>query len=282
LQGQGVFRAATDGKAAYQRIDGGTYDAFYENAGPDIDPEGRGLCLFSIQGSTIETTCAMTRDGGKSWDALTTDPESFGYDVGAGDWSEGGKTILAKRHHNGGLVLSHDRGRTWTVLAAREPRVVALGLIGPHILLKGIAFHNALEPSGLFRSTDDGANWTHVAPCGFNRIGHVVVLHGSAYLTCNEGLLASHDKGVSWRLHGGVLHGMLGPVMFDKVENHQVIYGMDGFFETKDGGITWSLAVRFGDDPAMRSGRFEYGIWDPHTDTFYLTHISGKTYGFRR
>jgi len=61
-----------------------------------------------------------------------------------------------------------------------------------------------------------------------------------------------------------------------------MIYGSKGFSESKDGGKTWALAVPFGDELNLRTGRFEYGNWNPNDDTFYLTHISGQAFVYRR
>ncbi len=281
IEGQGIWQPAAAASAPFQRVDGGTYDAFWETAGPDIDPAGRGLCLFSIQGRKTSTTCALTRDGGKTWRALTTDSAAFGYNMGAVDWSASGEmTMIAQKHHSGDLVLSRDSGQTWTPLG-KGGSCQALGVIGPDVLLKGMS--GSGETSGLFRSTDGGSNWTKVADCSFpSHLGHVVVFKGTAYLTTRKGILTSQDKGEHWALTGGDYAGLLGPVMFGEDEKHIVVYGRDGFSESKDGGKTWNLAAPFGEDRSMRSGRFEFGVWDPKTDSFYLTHISGQAYLFQR
>ena len=283
IQGQGVWQTELTPPGVFRRMDGGAYDGFYENAGPDIDPAGGGVCLFSIQGATTNSTCAISNNREVCWRALTTDQQAFGYDVGAVDWGETNTlalTILAKKHHNGDLVLSRDGGLTWTLLGKAESRIVLLGVIGKDVLLKGIRGNP--ETAGLYRSMDAGTNWSRVAECAFSRIGHAVVLHDVAYLTTAKGILTSTDKGEHWALPGEEQEGFLGPVMFGNEEKHMMVYGRRGFFESKDAGKTWSLAVPFGEDPAMRSGRFEYGSWDPKTDCFYLTHIGGQAYVFRR
>ncbi|GEM_PF-6383432 len=279
IHGQGVWKPGGGAGIAFERVDGGKYDGYYENAGPDIDPEGRGLCLFSIQGWTTNSTCALTRDGGKTWNSLTTDDHAFGYDVGAVDWAGGGMTILAKKHHNGDLVLSRDGGQTWTLLGKGESKIAVLGLIGADVLIKGVKGTNSSE---LFRSTDAGQTWVKVADCQFNRIGHVVVFHGVAYLTTQTGVLVSRDRGEHWSLPGQECSGLRGPVMFGKDDQHLVVYGAGGFSESKDGGRTWTLAVSFGEDPALRTGRFEYGIWNPGDNSFYITHIAGQAFRYER
>jgi len=275
VQGRGVWEQRPG--AGYARIDGNTYDAFYENAGPDIDPEARGMCLFSIQGQTTNSTCAIYRG---TWSALTTDGAAFGYDVGAVNWADVGMTILAKKHHNGDLVLSHDGGKTWALLGKGESRIMALGLIGANVLIKGV--RGSGSAGGLLRSTDAGTNWTKVAEAEFNRPGHVVVFEDAAYLTTTRGVLVSRDAGRSWTLPGAECAGLRGPVMFGKSASHMVVYGDKGFYESKNGGRTWALAVAFGDDPELRAGRFEYGTWCPQDDTFYITHIRGKAFGYQR
>ena len=281
IQGQGIFQPVTGAAAPFQRIDGGTYDAFWETAGPDIDPEGRGVCLFSIQGRKTNSTCAFTRDGGKTWQALTTDAAAFGYNMGAVDWSASGEmTMIAQKHHSGDLVLSRDSGQTWTPLGKGD-RCQALGVIGPDVLLKGLP--GSGETNGLLRSTDSGSNWVKVADCGFpSHLGHVVVFKGTAYLTTRRGILTSQDKGEHWALTGEEQTGLVGPVMFGEDEKHLMVYGRDGFWESRDGGKTWALAAAFGEDRSTRAGRFESGYWDPKTDSFYLTHVSGRAYVYQR
>jgi photosystem II stability/assembly factor-like uncharacterized protein len=153
-------------------------------------------------------------------------------------------------------------------------------LIGADVMLKGIG--GGGESNGLFRSTDGGTNWVRVADCTFGNRGHVVVFHAAAYLTSTKGILVSRDEGEHWALPGEECEGLLGPVMFGKEESHLMVYGTKGFYESKDGGKTWALAAPFGDDAAMRSGRFEYGMWNPADDSFYITHIGGQAYGYRR
>src|SRR5205807_2639237 len=153
-------------------------------------------------------------------------------------------------------------------------KVLVLGVVGGNTLLKGVAGVGG----GLFRSTDDGTNWTKVADCEFNRVGHVVMFHGVAYLTTATGVMISQDKGEHWALPGEECRGLRGPVMFGKDAQHKVVYGEKGFWESKNGGKSWSLAVSFGEDTSLRQGRYEYGIWNPHEDTFYLTHIAGKAF----
>jgi len=113
IHGTGLWKPAA--KGAWERVDGGKYDGFYENAGPDIDPEGRGVCLFSIQGSTIDSTCAITRDGGRRGARWRPMPRRS--DMTWGRWTgRGGMSMLAKKHHNGDLALSRDGaglGRCW-------------------------------------------------------------------------------------------------------------------------------------------------------------------------
>ncbi len=168
----------------------------------------------------------------------------------------------------------------WTLLGKGESRIAMLGLMGKDVLLKGVRGQDGT--GALFRSMDGGTNWAKVAECEFGRIGHAVVFKGLAYVTTMKGILTSTDKGEHWALTGEEQSAFLGPVMFGEDEKHLMVYGRRGFFESKDAGKTWTLAVPFGDDAAMRSGRFEYGSWDPKMDCFYLTHISGMAYVYKR
>ncbi len=278
VQGRGIFLRNAEGKPSFTRVDGEHYDAYYENAGPDVDPEGRGICVFSIQGWDIATTSCISHDSGKTWASLTTDPASIGFDLGAVDWAGGGKTILAKRHHNGDLELSRDSGATWQIIAPKQGEIRCLGLLGANVLLKGINGENA----GLYRSSDAGASWTKVADCSFANLSQAVVYHDKAYVACAQGVLVTSDQGEHWKLLASDCPNLRGPVMIGRDDKQLVVFGAKGFYESLDAGETWKLVAPFSDDPALRKGRYEYGSWNPADDTFYVTHIAGQAYSYRR
>ena len=72
-------------------------------------------------------------------------------------------------HPDGGLWVSHDKGKTWTEVAGMKGhsvRAFAQAPSDPKMLFAG-----TLE--GVFRSTDAGATWTQISPPGSNEIHEV-------------------------------------------------------------------------------------------------------------
>jgi photosystem II stability/assembly factor-like uncharacterized protein len=72
-------------------------------------------------------------------------------------------------HPDGGLWISHDRGKTWTTVEAMKGhsiRTFAQAPSNPKLLFTG-----SLE--GVFRSTDAGATWTQISPPASQEIHEV-------------------------------------------------------------------------------------------------------------
>jgi hypothetical protein len=61
-----------------------------------------------------------------------------------------------------------------------------------------------------------------------------------------------------------------------------VVYGKDGFVESKDGGAIWSVAAPPQGDKAMHDKWFTVAAWDPVGDVFYLSRMGKPAYKFQR
>lgn len=180
--------------------------------------------------------------------------------------------VLYAALSSAGIWRSADNGSTWSKLTNfpdRGYRRIELGIgqgTGSGILYAGLeAFDQNGRPFGaVFKSTDRGANWTHLqqAPnycsgqCNYDNIIAVdprnanVVYLGGSFISSNTGwggvVHKSTDGGQTWRdmTPGDVPERMVHPDMhaiaFDPTNPDIVWIGNDGgVFRSLNGGQTW-------------------------------------------
>lgn len=262
---QGLWKS-TDHGQNFKRIDDKNIGGRCETGWAlNFAPSGQRLFCFMIYGST-----AMTPDAGATW----LKSKSSHFDFGAVDWDDTGRRVLALRHESGGmLATSTDAGATWTDL---EKGFSGLGVLDSKTFLA-----TKTKEKGIFRSIDAGATWTKVyenTPAG----AVPVLFQGVAYWCAGSSILVSKDKGASWSaLPGdGQVNAVFGPY-FGKSEKHFVVVGAKGFYETKDGGATWTLAAPL--PPSFGVGRVGPNYaWDPNTDIFYASTMTKPTFKYER
>ena len=252
----GVWKSTDQGKT-FARIDGGKISG--QGCGPishsvQMSPEGKQIALFNMNNGPGPSGYSL--DGGKTWESF----ESVGrnWDFGAMDWDS--KAVLAARHEDDGLHLSLDAGKTWTRLARSRtnPFITGVGVVGKALLL---ATDKTIE-----RSTDDGKTWGKVSDLG--GMGPALRWKDKIWWL-SEGkrcVIFSTDQGKTWAVQGEPLPApAISVPQFGKDENHVVVVGKAGFYETTDGCRTWRLAVPVPADFTLRSAAF-----DPLHDVFYM------------
>ena len=159
----------------------------------------------------------------KKW--ATRGPLCEGWPIHAMAIDPGSRTILAgggSGWYGPAVWRSDDLGETWTHSSAG----LTYGDDGPKIeTVWAIARRNGtvyagVEPAGLFRSDDGGANWSHV-----------------------EGL-TNHPTRKDWQPGGGGL--CLHSIVPHPTDDNRVWVGISsvGSFETRDGGKTWETRNR--------------------------------------
>lgn len=231
-----------------------------------IDPcdvSGNTLYAGGAQGGLWKTT-----NGGTSWTAMTdsqlslssgsiaVDPEATdctGGHTGAIYYGTGEENFAFDSFYGAGVLISHDGGSTWTrdntfvSATAGTPSVITPtnpGFAGPFIgaiavepgtsgatqvLLAGIQGVSSMANSGIWRSTNGGANWARVLPppggAGFpavNDFGTGVVFDPAnssvAYAALGIPFCASNVCGSSGD---------------EELDN--------GVYKSTDGGATWTL-----------------------------------------
>jgi hypothetical protein len=265
---QGIWRSRDHG-GSFGRVDGGKIGGRCETGfALNFDPRGNRLACFMLDGLS-----GYTLDGGKTWQ--TMHGNGRGWDAASVDWSaEKPVDIFALRHESGGEIFtSTDLGKSWKL---KGKGFTAVGIFDR---LTFVATKE--QEKGIFRSTDGGGNWQKVSalqPAGRD----IRILDGTAYWTSAAGLLASRDKGKTWAVQGAALECSFGPY-FGKDVRHIVVVGKKGFFETKDGGTSWSHA-------AALPPKFEVGMpgwflnagWDPNANIFYISRMGEPAYKYQR
>ena len=256
LWDHGIWKSSDEGRT-FSRVDGGKISgggcgpilgcAFY------IHPEGKRLVTFNMNNGPGPS--GYSTDSGATWNSY----EAVGrnWDFGTVGWET--QTVFAARHEDDGLHLSSDQGKTWTRLAKPRDGVTGLAVIGKALLLAGT--------DGIERSDDDGKTWK---PVDANHpSGPALEFAGKFWWLAPDAktILVSADKGATWTAQGTPAPGAiaLGP-FFGKDENHVVLAGSQGFFETTDGCKTWQLAVPLPPDFNLFGAAF-----DPVHDIFYAT-----------
>jgi hypothetical protein len=270
LPGQGLWKSSDHG-ATFERVDGGAIGGRCETSfALNMDPAGKRLACFMLDGK-----CAITPDGGKTWQAMTDLGRNWDY--AAVDWSgEKVLNILGERHEVGGEVyLSNDGGKTWKLLwkDAKFDRVGGLGIFDAKTLVR------AWPGKGIERSTDAGDSWAKVSDLQPN--GRVAKINKAvAYWLCADGLLVSRDKGLTWEKAGTTCPGTIGPMFDPKDEKHMSVVGPQGISETADGGATWTLVATLPphSDIPKPGGWFTNVGWDPGNGIYYVSRMGFAAY----
>jgi photosystem II stability/assembly factor-like uncharacterized protein len=270
---QGLWKSADKG-ANFVRVDGGKVSGGGWNSFCiDIDPAGNRLAVFPMYG-----TGALTLDGGKTWR-----PIGEHFDYGSVDWSDPqAQTIMATHHERKpGMRVTMDGGKEWSPLeySYRD----GLGVLDGQTLI--YASYNSLQ-----RSTDGGKTWVKVydRPA---RSRAVRVFKGTAYFLADAGLLVSKDKGATWNVQGTPLpdaNAWIGPY-FGKSENHILVVGPTGIYESIDAGTNWKLvtalpeayASKFGDRSRSWSNGPNLGF-DPDANILYICLANFPAYRYER
>lgn len=294
VSGGGIWKSSNRG-ATFERADGGAVGGRCETGyGLAIDPGGKQLFCFMLDGSS-----ASTLDGGKTWEKLA--PRGRGWDYAAVDWSAmKPQVIFGLEHEAGGKMWSSaDGGQSWKSQGI-DPKIgvganFGVGVVNAHTFLRW------KEKQGIERSVDAGATWTKVSD--LVPVSHVMaVFEGTCYWLGEKGLLHSSDQGATWSVEGDPirippLHDPNSPgrterppappawgPYFGKDARQIVAVGKGGIFETTDAGKHWQTV---GTLPAElnevdRPGWFLNFAFDPVNNIFYASRMGKATYKLQR
>jgi photosystem II stability/assembly factor-like uncharacterized protein len=247
--------AARDG--IYRSLDHG---ATWQRLTPESDPELRGFHSLAIDPRDVDTIYVgtwhlpwKTTDGGKTW------KRAGSKETGMIDDSDIFAITIDEAHPDtvlmsacSGIYRSLDASAKWTKLqgipyTSRRTHVIYRHPTRPEVIFAGTT-------EGLWRTTDNGQNWSRVTP--LRLVINAVAIHPDqpdrVYLgTDDVGILISNDGGESYETsNAGFISRQVRVVLADRTERGRIYAGVifdstsGGLFVSEDGGITWQQSMK--------------------------------------
>jgi photosystem II stability/assembly factor-like uncharacterized protein len=282
----GSSTTGTDGDGMYKSTDAGKT---WQHIGLEgtrkipkivIDPKNPNIVVVIAMGGNSGTQRGVFRtdDGGNTWtnvlhpddqtgardmsspfddpNVIFVTTEADGAAAGGGFGGRGGANAGPRRTK---LYKSVDEGKTWTevtsfpLTTARTAVAVAMHTNGQRIYVIGSPANptqpGGLTESGLYRSDDQGATWTHMA-VDDNRISGRDYICGvwvdsqnpDVLYTLNTAAYKSTDGGRTFTGFKGAPGGEdMHDIWIDPTDGKRMLFGVDqGAAVTFDGGLAWS------------------------------------------
>jgi photosystem II stability/assembly factor-like uncharacterized protein len=279
LSDRGMFHSRDQGKT-WKRVSAKQPTGRTETPGCWLlDPTGKSgkMVTALVYGSPI----AVRSDRAASWKFL--DKKSSHIDWCALSWTDPrSKFVLARKHEAGGLLLaSHDGGKSFREIG----KGYGTGWVFDGRTAIVAADQSKTRPKpALLRTTDGGKTFK---PCGaFRPVGKDSAQAlpkwrgGTLYWLVDGGLIASADKGKTWKKLGRVKDAQYGPI-FGKNARHLFVLTRAGVVESSDGGATWSKPLA--PPPGMKGiGGLSWLEYDSKQDVLYLMKMGSDLYRLAR
>lgn len=270
---KGVYRSKDQGKS-FERMGDQPLKGRTEWPGCLLqDPTGKSktLLMALVYGAPI----GLSSDEGKTWKLMN--PKSNHVDWAAIDWSDPDhKFVLALKHEAADLLLASDDG-------GKSFREVGKGygpawIFDAQTAVVAQAKSKAQPKPGLLRTTDGGKSFQ---PCGDYFTRMLPRWRGDTlYWVVQGALIASKDKGMSWKELGKLKDGRFGPI-FGKDEKHVFVLTGAGIVESKDGGASWAPAIALPKD-LKGVGNLTWFDYDPGHDVLYVMKMTSELYKLER
>jgi hypothetical protein len=279
LSDRGMFHSRNQGKT-WKRVSDTQPKGRTETPGCWLlDPRGKGSTMVTalVYGSPI----GLSTDRAATWKYLGH--KSSHIDWCAVDWTDPEMTfVLALKHEADGMLLASTNGGQSFVEVGKG---YGTGWIfdGETAVVAGVKSKQTPIPR-LLRTTDGGKTFS---PCGnYSPVGRNSAQAlpkwraGALYWLVDGGLIATTDKGVTWKKIGAVKNAQYGPV-FGKDTSHMFVLTKAGVVESRDGGASWSQPL-----PPPREmkgiGGLSWLEYDPTSDVLYLMKMGSDLYRLDR
>ena len=273
LSDKGIYRSTDQGKN-WRRLGNKTLKG--RTAWPGclmLDPLGKSKKLVTalVYGEPI----SISPDGGDTW--KTMHGKSSHVDWCAVDWSDPDmKFVLALKHESGGLLLmSRDGGKSFQEIGKG---------FGPawnfdnQTAVVAEAKSKAKPKPGLLRTSDGGKTFQ---PCGAFHAQALPRWHdGTLFWVVDGVLIASADKGKTWRKVSDLKGGRFGPI-FGTSGKHLFVLTNTGIVESSDAGRTWSAPIALPKELAGVSA-LTWMEFDPIHDVLYVMKMGSELYRLKR
>jgi photosystem II stability/assembly factor-like uncharacterized protein len=279
LSDRGIFHSADQGKT-WKRVSDTQPRGRTETPGCwQLDPTGRRPVMVTalVYGSPI----AVSTDRAATWKYLAA--KSAHTDWCAVDWTDPDrKFVLALKHEASGLLLaSTDGGTSFTEVGkGYGPGWVFDGRTAVVAAVEG----PTRRKPALLRTTDGGKTFQACGdyrPVGRNSAQALPKWRaGTLYWLVDGGLIATTDKGATWKKVGEVKDPQYGPI-FGKDARHLFVLTRAGVVESTDAGATWSKPLA--PPRAMKGlGGLSWLEYDPKNDFLYLMKMGSDLYRLAR
>lgn len=237
-----------------------------------IDPIGqKRLVSALVYGSPL----IVSNDIGETWTALS--PKSMHVDWCAVDWSDDklGFILTLKHEADGLLLVSRDSGKTFDEIGKGYGPA---WIFDSQTAVVSEAKSKSNPKPGLLRTTDAGKTFERIGDAAARALPRY---HGgTVYWLMTDSLIASSDKGQTWKQLSAVKDGICGPV-FGKNGEHLFVLTQAGIRESKDGGVNWQPAIAL--PAAMKgAGSLSWVEYDARHDTLYVTKMGSELFQWRR
>jgi photosystem II stability/assembly factor-like uncharacterized protein len=228
---------------------------------------GKTLVAALVYGSPI----AVSRDTGATWKFM--DRKSSHVDWCAVDWSDPDmKFVLTLKHESGDLLLvSRDGGKSFEEVGKGYGPA---WIFDAKTAVVAEARSKAKPKPGLLRTTDAGKTFVR---CGdYSTKALPRWRDGKLYWVVDGALIASADKGETWKKLGDLKDGRCGPV-FGKTAEHLFVLTGAGVVESGDGGKSWARPIA---PPKELKGvsALTWLEYDPVHDSLYLMKMGSELY----
>jgi RNA polymerase sigma factor (sigma-70 family) len=243
-----------------------------------LDPTGKSK--RAVTALVHGCQCSVSPDHLATWVCMSEKAKHMNWC--AVDWTNPDlKFVLALKHESGGLLLaSRDGGKTFDEVG----KGYATGWVfdGQTAVVAQAGSKDRPRPK-LMRTTDGGKTFK---PCGqYSPVGTgsgqalPKWREGVLYWLVEGGLIATSDKGESWKMLSD-LEGQYGPV-FGKDARHLFVLTKTGIVESTDGGASWSEPIA---PPRELKGisALTWIEYDPPRDVLYLLKKGSDLYKLER
>jgi len=279
LSDRGMFHSADRGKT-WKRVSAAQPAGRTETPGCWLlDPTGKTSRMVAalVYGSPI----AVSGDRAATWKYLAG--RSAHVDWCALSWTDADpKFVLALKHEAGGLLLaSIDGGKSFREVG----KGYGPGWVFDNRTAVVAAVKSKQRPRPvLLRTTDGGKSFKACgafSPVGVNSAQALPKWHaGTLYWLVDGGLIATRDRGATWKKVGEVKDAQYGPV-FGKNARHLFVLTKSGVVESTDGGGSWSNPL-----PPPRAMKGVGGLswleYDPKHGVLYLMKMGSDLYRLTR
>jgi hypothetical protein len=279
LSGRGMY-CSSAGAKEFKRVSDAQPKGRTESPGCfmlDPDPKSKRMVTALVYGSPI----AVSPDHGATWKFM--DKKSGHVDWCAVDWSDPEtKFVMALKHEAGGLLMvSNDGGTTFRDVG----KGYATGWIfdGQTAVVAEAKTKERPQPN-LMRTTDGGKTFKECgqySPVGASSAQALPKWHdGTLYWLVEGGLIATTDKGATWKKIGEIKDAQYGPVL-GKDAKQMFVLTKAGVVESTDGGTTWLQPIAAPKD-LKGIGGLSWLEYDPSTDSLYIMKMGSNLFKLTR